>query len=1544
MALGGRELRLILSIQSYGTTNINRLRRDLAALSSATDIANQKALMQARAARQALRTRDLEQEVRLIRSGIPLIEQKSKAVAKIAAAEARVASIQASQIAINQQLLGIETKRATARAGIAVAEAGIQQQALNLRGLQEEEDALRRNVRVREAMIAAHHNLATASQAVLSTQARQLGLDRQLFDVQTKKINLLNQWSRAGLKQGQILEAVGMSSQQFVKQLVRMGLSQVEILKATGLSAQELEKEFAELGIRSENLSKQGALVGREWKSLEMQEKALTMTSRSLSSQLGEQVKRANQLRGEYKSLIGSNKANQRAVNENLAAQRKLTAGIQGNEAALAARRQQLAGLPEEERRLALSAESLNGQLFSQRTQLAGLQKEYKDLVKMGHRDTAMLKAKKAQLAEATAMERIYAETVREVTLAEKMQVFQRRQVFAQTAAHIGRTAQFTGLILTAVFGGASVAAANFNQNATQAATQMRDIGGDISQIAVRAKELEEAILFGRGDLPAFMTQFPAGAEDMTRSMYDLFSAINLFDKQGIAKVDEGYKLLETANKIAVAGMVDLDEATNALITVVNNFDPQMENLGETMDTVFDIIRFGRMRMSDFNTMMQKIAPAAKDAGQSLEDVGGAMVLLTERVPSQARASTMLSRSLEILQRPPIRRGLERLGIQVRKVEGGLRPLPDLMADVARTFPDIAQERTGVTELFQTLSAIGDIPDLPPDLKTLPEILEYARKNGIRLSRGLVLREEARRGWRLMLSNVEALQTRQQQIIDNRGEFEKAFEAMREAPGTQWKILINTFKAMILVVGREALPVFISLAEGAALLIRRFREMDEGTRRTIVRWVAFGSLFLLVAGTILNVSAGVYSLYNNMRLLAAGLGFTFGPIIAAVTGLKALGLRAALTSGSLMGLVAAASRLASFALIAIAIKVAIQGEAKAVDLLTGMVAGGLLGARFGGLPGAVIGAITVPIILKLSFEERDPVEQAFDRYRKSWRKGLNALEQFMVPSTRLGQKLADAIAPVKIGPPMSFEEFKRWYEDLSESAGKMSDAHDRMKGSIESVGDEIARLAQQYMAGDISVSEFADELGKLQKETSAVMSAIAKAVKDDDFAKLNKIIDNFARKADETLTAANIGKKIAEAVDRGDLQEVERLMDRYRDIVQSALEDATQAAERYAEEVDRATEEAHENMKRNIEQAVDGIARIYDRFEQINKQAMGSIFGGPTMEGIFGNIFSGINDLLRQFGVQIPVPFDILQRDMDQQLTYFKRWRQGINKLLKRGIPLELVQEIEELGPNAIPMIEGLLGADKESLRGYVQSWKQGQKMIQQAAKRDMNRQLQDYLKHGKDIALQIINGLEASQVKLREGFEQYVVKTFGDVFKAEMKKMIEEGTKEAAKDLAKAQAAIPPVVPKPPKIKPKTPVEKRAEEQAAARAAEAKIPISQLSLEQAQRQSRIAARQLRQLKEGGITAQEQEDFERVRRRRRRILHHIDQQMQAETERIRGAAGASRGLSMVSPGTTVIYEGDKTTITVADIGAGAVERAMNKQAFRKRAKGRRFGV
>ena len=466
----------------------------------------------------------------------------------------------------------------------------------------------------------------------------------------------------------------------------------------------------------------------------------------------------------------------------------------------------------------------------------------------------------------------------------------ERSAQIGRTVSHMGRAAMMGGAVGIVAGGAAASQAAAFETQVTLAATQARDIGASYKQVSERADELGSAII-------DMMQKFPASSDAMAASAYEIFSSMDLV-RNGVVDVEQGLKILELANQTAVAGQLDLASATSGLVVVLNNFDPQLQHTGRTLDEMFTIIRFGKMQLADFNNMMVKIAPAAKGAGMNLQDMAASMAFLTTRIPSQRVVATGISRLLEAFQHPDFIGGLRKMGVEITDGNGKLVKFDEIMRRLVDRFPELKKGGLAVQNFFRTVTGVGRMPgairliDEKGERRSLKIVMKElkAMERMPKASRGLIFTAEGRRAFNQLVTNMKEYEDMQGNVKNTTGQFKIAVDEMMKTSGVRWKIFTNQMRAGILVIGAEAIPVFERIGGALKRFFTWLKNLDSGTRRLIVAFALWGSLGLLVGGMVMTIVGSMVSLAANIKILTFGLGRGAVMSFVFIKALKGIGL------------------------------------------------------------------------------------------------------------------------------------------------------------------------------------------------------------------------------------------------------------------------------------------------------------------------------------------------------------------------------------------------------------------------------------------------------------------------------------------------------------------------------------------------------------------------------------------------------------------------------------------------------------------------------
>jgi hypothetical protein len=178
-------------------------------------------------------------------------------------------------------------------------------------------------------------------------------------------------------------------------------------------------------------------------------------------------------------------------------------------------------------------------------------------------------------------------------------------------------------------------------------------------------------------------------------------------------------------------------------------------------------------------------------------------------------------------------------------------------------------------------------------------------------------------------------------------------------------------------------------------------------------------------------------------------------------------------------------------------------------------------------------------------------------------------------------------------------------------------------------------------------------------------------------------------------------------------------------------------------------------QKDNLKTATDNVAQMYDDLLQQNQQFMGTLFQGPFLQ-------SPAQQAMREWGVQMKK--SDLTKDLKSQITQFQRFEAALNVLRRRGAPLQLIQQLQQLGPSALPQIQLLTKMAPRQFQEYIRVFQRGQQLIKQQTMRDLKAQLALYRSYGKNIGRQIVLGIRDQSGPMKGEIRKLVLQMFPEL------------------------------------------------------------------------------------------------------------------------------------------------------------------------------------
>jgi TP901 family phage tail tape measure protein len=406
--------------------------------------------------------------------------------------------------------------------------------------------------------------------------------------------------------------------------------------------------------------------------------------------------------------------------------------------------------------------------------------------------------------------------------------------------AHGGSLAFMGGAVAVGLSGLAASSYAKFDVSATKAATQIGDVNlkilPAIAQTKVATKELEQRLL-------GLAKIYPATADEMAQASYNVFSSMDL-GATATERMKNGVNVLTEANKAAVGGQVDLATATDTLITVFNDFDPNLKNMHSNMAQLFAIVRFMRGGFTELGAGMNKLAPAAKQAKQSLIEVGAAFSIITQAIPSAAQASTAEARLLDLFGRKEFIAGMKRAGEDITDANGQLLKFSDIMKHIVALDPSLMLGGPKLTQFVKEITQFGSATG------------KGGFRGTIQMQRALSV---------LITEHYKHLRILKQATADT-VEYDKSVKALSDTAGVKWKIAMNQLKVAWIQFGQSVMPILLRVLGFFTTLLDKFNGLGGGTKKFVSELIVIAGILATFGGLFASAFGGVAMVLATVRL------------------------------------------------------------------------------------------------------------------------------------------------------------------------------------------------------------------------------------------------------------------------------------------------------------------------------------------------------------------------------------------------------------------------------------------------------------------------------------------------------------------------------------------------------------------------------------------------------------------------------------------------------------------------------------------------------
>ena len=201
----------------------------------------------------------------------------------------------------------------------------------------------------------------------------------------------------------------------------------------------------------------------------------------------------------------------------------------------------------------------------------------------------------------------------------------------AATQAALRNLESFAGNVQTA-----TQPVADFTASAVKLEAGLLAAGTAILAFSVKAasdfdgafRQISTIIDASDADLAQFRDAILQYASTSTKPLAEITAALGAAIGSGV-DWSKSLELIATAEKLSVATRSDLDSTTKVLVSTLNSYGMEITDAGKVSDLFFSVIDKGDISMNDLAGSFAKVAPVAKIAGVSMEEVGAAIAVLT---------------------------------------------------------------------------------------------------------------------------------------------------------------------------------------------------------------------------------------------------------------------------------------------------------------------------------------------------------------------------------------------------------------------------------------------------------------------------------------------------------------------------------------------------------------------------------------------------------------------------------------------------------------------------------------------------------------------------------------------------------------------------------------------------------------------------------------------------------------------------------------------------------------------------------------------------
>jgi TP901 family phage tail tape measure protein len=182
-----------------------------------------------------------------------------------------------------------------------------------------------------------------------------------------------------------------------------------------------------------------------------------------------------------------------------------------------------------------------------------------------------------------------------------------------------------------------------------------------------------------------------------TQAIQDIPTAFNRIISAGL-DTDKALEALVPTLKAAKAGFTDVETVAAAGVAT-------MKSSGQDINTVYDVLfatlNKGNVQFRDIANYLPKIIPGARNAGFSLQEVGGAFAFLTAQGQTAEYTTTGLMNTFKAFSKPETIKGFKSIGVDIFDAQRNTKPFLKIMQELSAVMQKAKDKESFIAKFSQ---------------------------------------------------------------------------------------------------------------------------------------------------------------------------------------------------------------------------------------------------------------------------------------------------------------------------------------------------------------------------------------------------------------------------------------------------------------------------------------------------------------------------------------------------------------------------------------------------------------------------------------------------------------------------------------------------------------------------------------------------------------------------------------------------------------------------------------------------------------------------